>query len=749
MSQKIIYWPLLFAFAAHPAPFFAQSRQEMARTIMVAEASSAGREGSAARVAEDSAAPAVEGSDASAAVIPMVSTTLQVVAEAPGALNAEAPVSNVTQAEILSSAGTYGDFSRYLQVLPGVVWASDLSNDVLVRGGHPTENLFVVDGVEVPNINHFSLSGSNGGFTSMIDATAVGSMEMRTGAYDAGYSSRLSSLVEIHTSELGAARQAGNLTAGITGAGGLYLRALPHNGSLLLSAHRSILNLVTNDIGINGVPVYTNGLARLELNPSDRDTISIFSLTGADSIDMTPCSSPGATSNYQTQYAGWRTTEALNWRHNYSPQLSSNLSASSTVTSQQIGQQQQFGEVIDSRGNCHPVTLLETYSENSQTGLSMLNYELQASVHGWLFSAGARGTLTTPDDSVAQPNGQQSPFSADPTRSDAVTFHRDFSTGQAAAFVSAEGGFGTRWKLMAGLRAESFALTGGYALEPRASVAYQLNSRQSLHAEVNLSSQLPPVMDMISYSVNRRLQPVRVRQEGVGMRVFQTNWGTLDADMYQKDYRREAVSTEYPALMLSNMVDTLGQGFVWLPLTSAGTEQARGLEVALRAHWRDRMQWMISAARAQSTYRALDGVRRPANYDTPLAVNAMGNIRLVKGIQLDLRESASSGRLYTPFDLADSNAQSRGIYDLTRINALRGLFYNRLDLELERRFHAARGVFDIHAGMENVFNRGNLMGYVWLDNCKKGWDCTDSSGEPISKVDQMGRYPAFSLRYEF
>jgi hypothetical protein len=436
MSQKIIYWPLLLVFAMHPALLLAQSRQQMTRTITVAETSSAGSEGSAASVDENSAAPAV--------VIPTVSTTVQVVAEAPGALNAEAPVSNVTQAEILSSAGTYGDFSRYLQVLPGVVWASDLSNDVLVRGGHPTENLFVVDGVEVPNINHFSLSGSNGGFTSMIDATAVSSMEMRTGAYDAGYSSRLSSLVEIHTRELGAARQAGNLTAGITGAGGLYLRALAHNGSLLLSAHRSILNLITNDIGINGVPIYTNGLARLELHPSDRDTVSLFSLTGADSIDMTPCSTPGATSNYQTEYSGWRTTEALNWRHNYSPQLSSNLSASSTLTSQQIGQQQQFGVVIDSRGYCHPATLLQTYNEDSQTGLSMLNYELQADLHGWLFSAGARGTLTTPDDAVAQPNGQQSPFSADPARSDAVTFHRNFSTGQTAVFVEAEGGFGTR-----------------------------------------------------------------------------------------------------------------------------------------------------------------------------------------------------------------------------------------------------------------------------------------------------------------
>lgn len=729
-----VYWTLLFLFAMHPALLLAQSGQEIAST---------------ASVEAPGADAHIETSIPRAIAMPRVFTSLKVVAEESATLDPLSPASNVTQIQILSSAGTYGDFSRYLQVLPGVVWASDLSNDVLVRGGHPTENLFVVDGVEVPNINHFSLSGTTGGFTSMIDSTAVGSMDMRDDVYDAAYSSRLSSLIEIHTRELGEAHQSGNLSAGIAGAGGLYQRALARKGSFLLTAHRSILNLVTNDIGINGVPTYTNGMAQMELHPSDRDTLSALSLSGADSIDITPCPSPDATSIYQTQYSGWRTTEALSWRHNYGPKLTAKLTASSSLTKQNISQQQQIGEVIDKSGNCHPVTLLPTYEEGSRAGLSALNYELRASVRGWLFSAGLSGKLTTPDDSVAQPNGQQSPFNANPARSDAVTFHRNFSTGQTAAFIEAEGNLGARWKLLAGLRAESFAITGSYALDPRISLAYKLNSRQTIHGSMNISSQLPPIMDMISYASNRNLQPTQVRQEALGMRVLQTDWGTLDVEAYQKNYRREPVSTEYPALMLSNMVDTLGQGFVWLPLSSAGTAQARGLEMTLHAHSRSRAQLLLSAARSQTTYRALDGIRRPGNYDTPMAANALGNLRLWKGIQLDLRESASSGRPYTPFDLADSNAQSRGICDLARVNAVRGPLYNRLDVELERRFHVPRGAFEFHAGAENILNRGNLLGYVWLDDCQVSWGCGNSSGLPIAKADQMGRYPVLSLRYEF
>jgi hypothetical protein len=669
-------------------------------------------------------------------------------ADDPGVLSALGPISKVTQAEILSSAGTYGDFSRYLQVLPGVVWNSDLDNDVLVRGGHPTENLFVVDGIEVPNVNHFLLSGSNDGFTSMIDSTAIGGMSMRSDGYDAGYSSRLSSLIEIHTREQGNERQSGNVSVGIAGAGGLFQRALAHKGSVLISGHRSILNLVTNDIGINGVPTYTNGMSRLELHPSDRDTVSVLSLSGADSIKMTPCQSWGATSIFQTQYSGWRTSEGLDWGHNYSPRVTADLTASYSLTRQNIGQQQQLGVVVVN-GVCHPAALLPSYSEDSLNSLSALKYALRSDLRGWLISVGGSANLTTANDLVAQLNGQLSPFSADASRSDAVTFHRNFSTGQTASFVEAEGGWGTRWRLLAGLRAETFAITASYALDPRASLVFRLNARQSLHGSFNISSQLPPFMNMISYTSNRGLRPTLVRQEALGMRLWQANWGTLDAETYWKSYRREAVSTEYPALMLSNLVDTLGQAFVWLPLTSTGTAQARGLELALRAHWGNRVRGTISFSRSQTTYRALDGIRRRGNYDIPVVGNATGNVRLPLGFQLDLRESAASGRPYTPFDLADSNEQNRGIYDVTQINALRGPMYNRLDLELERSFHARKGVFDIHAGAENVLNRGNLLGYLWLNDCKQGWGCANSSGEPIIKADQMGRYPVFSARYEF
>jgi hypothetical protein len=682
--------------------------------------------------------------------IPAATSVIEVKATQQEMHPALAPVPEIAGKEILSSAGTFGDLSRYLQVLPGVVWSSDLSNDVLVRGGHPEENLFVVDGVEFEGISHLQLPGTTGGFTSMIDSTAVGDMEMRPGAYDAWHSSRLSSLIEIHTRQLGDARQESILSIGISGIGELYQHALPHSGSLLLSAHRSILNLFTNNIGIGGVPIYTNLLARVDLEHGARDSVTILSLGGIDSVQISPCADdPWAISFYQTQYAGRRETGAVTWKHAFNATLASDLTAAYSMTRQNIQQQQQtyFQEVNGAR-TCGAIAV-PSYVENTRDALPRLNYTLRAGLSRWIFSGGVGGSLQMLGDSIAQPIGQLSPFSASTTVTDCAAFHRKFAAGEEAVFVQAEGPLGKRLSLMGGIRAEGFAIDGSHALEPRVSIMYQLNQRQSLHASWNGSAQLPPVMDLLSFPGNKMLQPITVRQTAVGMRIWQSSWGTLDAEAYTRQYRHEPISTEFPQLMLFNMVDTLGQSIVWLPLIGTGSADTRGVEAVLRAHWQSRVQLLLSATRSQAEYRALDGIRRPGNYDTPLAISALSSFQLPLHIMLNSRESFSSGRAYTPFDMPNSRAQDRGIYDLSRINTLRGPVYNRLDLEFERQFSFSRGQLDVRGGAENVLNRGNLLGYVWLQNCKLEADCENVPGPPFGKVDQMERFPVFSAQYRF
>jgi outer membrane receptor protein involved in Fe transport len=326
--------------------------------------------------------------------------------------------------------------------------------------------------------------------------------------------------------------------------------------------------------------------------------------------------------------------------------------------------------------------------------------------------------------------------------------NREFASGQTAAFVQVDGSIGSRWKLLAGLRAETFSIIGRYALNPRFSIAYRLSKHQSIHASAGEASQLPSTMNLLSYPENHGLRPTQVRQAAAGIRLVQANWGTLDAEAYEKHYRYEAVSTEYPQLMLSNMIDTLGQWFVWLPLTSAGSATSRGLEITLRAQVHGRVRMLTSATYSRTSYRAVDGVRRRGNYDYPLVANTIGTVRLLRGFELSARETYSSGHPYTPYNLPESYAQNRGIYDLRGVNSQRGPFYNRLDLEIMKKFRVGKGMLDLHGGADNVFNRHNLLGYVWLQNCQFTPECT-SVQTPVQLVPQMGLFPALAVRYQF
>jgi len=666
---------------------------------------------------------------------------------------------HITQSEILSSAGTWGDFSRFLQLLPGAVWNSDMSNDVMVRGGSPSENLFVVDGIEVPNINHIAVEGTTGGFTSMIDTSIIESVDVKAGGYDARYSSRLSSLIEIHTSEGNAKERSGELDLGISGAGGLFEFPIGKHGSLLLSAHRSLLSLVTNDIGINGVPIYTDGMGRMNWAPTTNDRVSVLSLSGGDSIAITPqpCDY-GVTLDVQTQYGGSRSTDGLVWQHVHGPKTVSTVTASYSGQNQNIGQQLQSTVYDNNQAECYsmPIQATPVYQEQSHDGSSTLSYGLQLDRHGWLFSTGVTGRLTTMNYAVAQPLGQQSPFNASSSWTDADNFSRKFASGQSATFAEVAGRIGNRWSVIGGAREETFALTSAHMFEPRVSTAFRINDRQAVNAAYQWSSQLAPAIDILSYAGNGSLRPIEVQQVSAGADIWRADWATVSLETYRKRYGNEPVSTEYPSLMLANMVDTLGQQFVWLPLKSGGRGLAQGVELLIHAHLSSRLLFLGSTSYSRTRYAAGDGTMRPGNFDFPLVSNGLATIRIPWKFEISLRDTYASGRPYTPFNIPLSEAQSRGIYDLNRVNAVRGPAYNRVDADFNRNFRIRRGILNIHAGVENALNRQNFLGYAWMDNCHPaagaqycGLNSNAQLGIPETAVTQMPLFPSAGIRYAF
>jgi hypothetical protein len=161
---------------------------------------------------------------------------------------------------------------------------------------------------------------------------------------------------------------------------------------------------------------------------------------------------------------------------------------------------------------------------------------------------------------------------------------------------------------------------------------------------------------------------------------------------------------------------------------------------------------------SRTFYAAADNVMRAGNFDVPLVANGMASLRLPLKLQLSARNTYTTGRPYTPFDILDSEIQSRGIYDLSKVNAVRGAAYDRVDADFNRSIHIHRKSLNLYGGLENVLNRQNFLGLAWEDNCEAPRNSTQQSmcgnlnavpGVPETKLTEMPRYPSAGARLLF
>jgi TonB dependent receptor/TonB-dependent Receptor Plug Domain len=648
--------------------------------------------------------------------------------------------------EILSTAGAFGDVSRFFQVLPGVVATSDLSNEVLVRGGHPMENLFLVDGIEVPNINHIATLSTTGGFGPMIDTATIQGVKLYTGGYDAQFPERLSSVIEIHTLDPVNATAHAEADFGIEGFGGLAEKHF-HGSDLLVSAHHGLLDLA-DSVGINGLPTYTNELVRLRKNDASGNRLTVLHVAGWDGLEVEPCPTDLVeTSTIDSEYTGWRETTGVEWQRVYS---SNSFAVAGVSDSEQVEHIQQQDQLIDPpaiTGNCPvpPSAFQTVYLEDSNAAFSNANYRYEWSTSRFAFSTGSEFWLQRPHYEIDQPLGAFSPYSAAPVRADSTSFATDFSTGESGSFTQITAHPWRSLVVSAGGRVQTFAFGNHLTMTPRLSVRYNLTESVGIHAAFARYAQMPPYVYLVSYPQNRSMLPMQDLHEVVGMDLGFIRSSEIHVEAYNKIYRDIPASTEYPQVNLHDMVDMLGQQFVWLPMNSAGRGNASGIEISDVTRISSSLVMRGSVAYSRAMFAGLDKVMRPSNFDLPWIANVAALAKLGRGYEISSRYGYATGRPYTPYDMADSLAQNRPIYDVNQMNSLRVPYYSRLDAQLDKDSVIHGLHVEIYLGVNNILNRKNFLAYVWMPREVSN----SSTGSATSEIDQMPIFPNFGIRYIF
>jgi hypothetical protein len=659
----------------------------------------------------------------------VVRTSISVIGVAGDLDITEGFETKVSEKDIESSAGTFEDPSRFMQMLPGVVSDNDQYNDFIIRGGNPDENLFVIDNIEVPSINQLALSDTTGGFVSMIDNAAIQSMTVHTDAYDSKYDQRLSSVIEFSTRPLNREATHSQFELGIAGAGGSTTRPLGHDGSLFISARRSILNLLTNDIGLNGVPIYNNALVRGDKRIDAKNDLWGLSLTGIDSINIHPSPTDAWETNpYDIHYKGWRNTTGLNWEHLYSSRAFGVLSLSNSEQSQ---------DVVE---NAQLLAEATVYSEQTRDGVTVLRYDSAFEPRPWLmFSAGVRAAVDRLNYVVDQPIGLQNPYSPDPAPQNMLSLNRRFSTCSSAQYAELSVLLPHQIKIVAGERFSQWALTGSKLWAPKVLFMFPLLGHM-FHAGYAEYGQMPPNLYVLSYSNQRTLSPIRSQQITGGVELLTKAKIKFAVNGYRKRYFDYPVALDYPQLSLANVADTFGQAFLLFSMTNQGKGIANGVEFSLNYRPSSRLSLGSAVTYSRSWYSGTDGVLRRGNFDLPLVANVSGSVYLSRRSSLSFRYSGTSGRPYTPDDAALSVAQERDVYDLSKINADRSAAYKRLDFRLEHIQPMFRGIFTWHIGLENALGTSNFYANQWRPRA-------GTAG--VLAQDQMPRFPDGGVKFSY
>lgn len=648
--------------------------------------------------------------------------------------------------DVFQSAGALQDVSRYVQLLPGVaIGADDFRNDVIVRGGSPLENLFIVDNIEVPNINTFANFASAGGTVGILDAALIQDVTFLSGGYPAPFINRTSSVLQVTQREGNRERPQGRVTLGFAGVGTILEGPIRKGrGSWVVSARRSFLDLFTKDLGFGGVPrTYTfNGKALYDLTARDR--IWVASLAAVDSIRLgAKEGNPNdeEVSNFDIRYSGWRNATGFNWQRLFGARgvgllgvTYSQASLGSTVKDLVRNGVPPPGTDINGLIARSPVV----FAEDSREGEGTIKYDLTVYAAGLgKVQAGGSFKFFQLRYNTDSPFGSNSPYSLQRDLNP-FSLRRDFNAQQSGAYVQSTRNFGRRLNVTWGGRLDHYAYLESARFSPRAGVSYQLSPKLSWRASFGSYYQQPYFLFLAAFPQNRGAVPFRADHYVTGLTYAASDDLRFSVEVYRKNYKDYPVATQFPTLSLANLGDTFNVRDILFPVTSAGRGRAQGIEFLAEKKFGSKWYGQANLALSSATQAGLDGVQRPAAFNYPRIFNVTGGYRLNPKWEFALRVSYLSGRPYTPFDLPNSQAQRRGIFDLTQVNALRLPAYARVDFRVDRMLTVRGKPLRLFFGAQNVINRENIASYIW-----------NRSANQVQVNKQIGLFPLIGMDWTF
>jgi hypothetical protein len=232
--------------------------------------------------------------------------------------DASTSVRSVDFEEIRSDpVGAY-DILSMMQSLPSVVSGADQSNEIIVRGGSPGENLFVMDHLDVPYPVHYPQQGAGGGPVTMVNTDFIERIDFFAGSFPARYGDKLSSVMDVTVREGSRQNHESKVSFDMAGFGASLEGPLSQKSSYLFSAKRSFLDFVIESSGLMAVPTYWTFQGKVAYDLSPKEKLSVNYLGGIDAIDIVGEDSPQNRGADNVAYNSQQHTLGLTYKNLFS-----------------------------------------------------------------------------------------------------------------------------------------------------------------------------------------------------------------------------------------------------------------------------------------------------------------------------------------------------------------------------------------------------------------------------------------------
>ncbi|MCB2211347.1 TonB-dependent receptor [bacterium] len=614
---------------------------------------------------------------------------LETVTFTPGFFSSrdENQISTVVQGneEIRRLPGGFEDVVRAISILPGIAQVSPGRNDLIVRGGAPSENLFIVDGFPIPNINHYGSQGATGGPQSFINLDFIEETTFSTGGFGVEYGDKLSSVLRVDLREGRDDRLGGKATVSASQFGlNLEGPIEGDRGSFIFSARRSYLDFIFKAAGFAFVPEYWDFLARTDYQLTERDRITVLGIAALDNVvllndeaDQRYDNSRVPESDQILSLGGLKWQHVFNWGY-------STVGLSHSLQDFQITQRD---------------TLLSTvFSNDSREQETTVTGEVVVDLDDdTRLTTGVQQTFAAVDVNVDLPD-------YDDTYGGSLDLDRAYqqSSFKSAAYAEIERRFGLL-RLTGGVRADYFdLLDDGFAFSPRLSALYPLSTRSNLTLSAGRYHQAPSYI-WLSEPANTQLEQIGADQLVAGVDYLLRSDVKVSVEGFYKDYFNYPTSLDRPWLVLASTgagYSGTQDGFAsygFDRLVSAGEGWSRGVELFAQKRAGDNPHYAIASLTWSETYfTALDGIERPSSFDQRWLFNIGGGFIFSNNWEASFKFRLATGSPYTPFE-------PDGSQDPAKFNTERTGINHSLDVRVDRRWFFDSWTLIAYVDVQNVY----------------------------------------------